>query len=197
MHALAMDRWACHCGRYFHQDPQTEAVVLHPKNIRKPHIDLLLFSPNTVYPFYKLCTMGASDYKLPLTFCCRNEFILFLSQEERENLPWFTDVLLSAALYPVENHISLTYGHSIIWGSQPGTDMHGAYLDLPYPIEGSGFFSCSLSPLRKTRCLQVTLLTETEIRNLIRLGPEKFGEFLYPPEGRPHFLSQRYRTEAF
>ena len=197
MQSSAMDRWASHCGKYFRQDPQTEALVLHPQNSRKPHIDMLLFCPNEIYPFYKLCTMGASDYKLPLTFCCRNEFILFLAPEEKKNLPWFTDVLLSVALYPIENHMALTFGHSILWGRQPETDMQGAYLDLPYPIEGPGFFTCSLGALRKTQCLQVTLLTEAETRELRRLGPEKFCEFLYPPEGRPHFLSQRYRTEQF
>ena len=199
MHPQAMDRWTRHCGLYFHQDPETECMVLHPENSRKPHIDMLLFRPNELYPFYKLCTMGASDYKLPMTFCCRNEWIMFLSPEEnlKNNLSWFSDVLLSVALYPMENHMALTWGHSIVWGRQPETDMVGAYLDLPYPIEGSGFSVCTLGPLKKAQCLQVTLLTEEEIQKLIRLGPEKFCDFLYPQKGKPHFFSQRYRSEIF
>lgn len=172
MQSSAMDRWTNHCGFYFKQDPRTESMVLHPENPRIPHIDMLLFKPRKFYPFYKLCTMGASGYKLPLTFCQRNEFVMFLSPEEdlKKNLPWYSDVLLSFALYPMENHMALSWGHSILWGRQPDTDMQGAYLDLPYPIEGSGFFSCSLGPFRKTQCLQVTLLTEEETQKLISLG---------------------------
>ena len=97
----------------------------------------------------------------------------------------------------MENHMALTWGHSIVWGRQPETDMVGAYLDLPYPIEGSGFSVCTLGPLKKAQCLQVTLLTEEEIQKLIRLGPEKFCDFLYPQKGKPHFFSQRYRSEIF
>ena len=109
---------------------------------------MLLFRPSASLPFWKLCTMGVSDCRLPLTCCSRSEFILFLPEEisGRELLSWYCDVLLSAALYPVKNRLALSPGHSILWGQQPAAE----------------FFS-----------------------------------WLGPSEGRPHFLSERYRSAAF
>ena len=194
-----MDRWADHCGYYFGQDPQTECMVLHPVNHRAFHIDLLLFPPCPALPFWKLCTMGASDYKLPLTFCPRNEFFLFIPESEdlkdQASAMWYCDVLLTTALYPWENHMALSCGHSIVWGTQPGTNMVSAYLDLPFPIPGSGFFRCKLGPVKAINCLQVTLLTRRETDYLVRVGPDAFTDFLYPEKGMPHFLSQRFRKD--
>lgn len=201
MYRSQMDRWAAHCGRCFLAAPEKDCIVLHPRNPRQLHIDMLLFPPNDTYPFYKLCTMGASDYKLPLTLCQRNEFVMFLSDQEDlqqpETLGFFCDVLLSVALYPAENHFTLRFGHSIVWGEQKGTDMHSAFLDLPYPIADPGFKRCRLSMLKETHCLQVTLLTREETERMRSLGPEKFYDFLYPAEGAPHFLCQRFRDSRF
>ena len=194
----AMECWKNHCSFYFRQD-LSDCRVLLSQNPQNPHVDMLLFPPGAAYPFYKLCTMGASDYRLP--FSRPHEFIMFLAREEDlscdQTLMWYRDVLLTVALYPARNHFAVGFGHSIVWGAQPGTDMCSAYLDLPYPIEGPGFFNCRLGPLRKTACLQVTLLTDSETQELIRQGPGKFCDFLYPPEGKPHFLCQRYRSPLF
>ena len=200
MRTEAMDRWAEHCCHYFEQ-PSADCTVLHPTNHRKLHIDMLLFPPNEIYPFWKLATMGASDYKLPLTFCRRNEFVMFISEDrdlrERETLTWYCDVLLSIALYPAENHIVMTAGHSIIWGRQEGTDMFGAFLSLPFAVKDTGFHRCSLGFSRETFCLQATLLTEEECKCLVSIGTQEFFHFLQP-QGQPaHFLSQRYRSQTF
>ena len=201
MRRAEMDRWAAHCSRCFHADDEKDCIVFHPRNHRKLHIDMLLFPPNKAYPFYKLCTMGASDYKLPLTLCHRNEFVMFLSEQEalsqQQTLEFFCDVLLTVALYPAENHFTLNFGHSIVWGKQAGTDMEAAFLDLPYPIQDPGFAKCRLSPVKETRCLQVTLLTREETEQMRTLGPEKFYDFLYPSQGKAHFLSQRFRDSLF
>ena len=200
MRTAAMDRWAEHCGFYFKQDPK-DCIVLHPRNRQKFHIDLLLWKPTEEYPFYKLCTMGASDYKLPLTLCRRNEFVMFIPREENlqdpETLSWYSDVLLSVADYPAQNHLALTFGHSIIWGQQPGTDMFAAYLELPYPIDSPGFLRCRLGFLEETDCLQVVLLTRQETESLLKAGPQKLCDFLYPDHGKAHFLCERYRSNAF
>lgn len=201
MRVSEMDRWTDHCGYFFQQDPAAECIVLHPSNRLNPHIDFLLFRPNSVYPYWKLCTMGASDYKLPLTLCHRNEFIMFIHREEdlenRKILSWYCDVLLSVALYPAENRIAVTFGHSIVWGEKSGTDMWCAYLDFPYPIPQPGFFRCRLGPVKETNCLQVILLTKRETEQLMQKGPEGFYDVLCPGNAPAHFLCERYRSPRF
>lgn len=195
-----MDRFTAHLSRCFRQEDQ-DCIVLHPRGPQKPHIDMLLYRPSEGYPFWKLSTMGASDYKLPLTFCQRNEFVMFIHKDadldNRDTLTWYCDVLLSVALYPAANHLALGFGHSIVWGSQSGTDMTCAYLEQPFPISDPRFSRCRLSFFRQTRCLQVVLLTQEEMNNLFHLGPEKFRDFLAGATAPSHFLSERYRSNRF
>ena len=54
-----------------------------------------------------------------------------------------------------------------------------------------------ISFIKTTVCLQVVLLTREEINRLVEIGPEAFSYYLYPDEGKSHFLSQRKRTEEF
>lgn len=197
MKVQEMDRWARHCNHRFGEN----CIVLHPKNSREPHIDMLLYPADEEYPFWKLITMGASDYKLPMTLCARNEFMMFIDKNvdlhDRETLTWYCDVLLSVALYPVENRMAVTFGHSIVWGKKEGTDMVCAYLELPYPVEDVNFLKCRLGPIKEAMALQVILLTEAEMQQLLRMGPEGFYDFLYPEGADGHFLCERYRSECF
>ena len=55
-----MDKLINHFDYYFEQE---EPKVYHNDNMY-PHIDILRYKPTLKYPFYKLVTMGASDYKL-------------------------------------------------------------------------------------------------------------------------------------
>ena len=63
MNQKEMDKLTKHFDTYFHQ---SDCTVLHPI-VMEPHIDALLYKPNDAFPFWKLVTMGASDYKMPLT----------------------------------------------------------------------------------------------------------------------------------
>lgn len=200
MRLTEMNRYTAHLSRYFQQE-EGDCIVLHPRNHRKIHIDMLLFKPSRELPFWKLSTMGAGDYKLPLTSSQRNEFLMFLPEDtdlsQAETLTWFCDVLLTVALYPMENHIAVRFGHSIVWGEQPGTDMVCACLQLPSPVSDPGFFKCRLGPFKQVSCLQVVLLTRQETEVLQKLGPEKFLDVLYPAEGPGHFLCEKYRSHRF
>ena len=51
-----------HFDRYF---AQTAPKVIHPLEDDGAHVDVLIYEPNESYPFWKLVTMGASDYKMP------------------------------------------------------------------------------------------------------------------------------------
>ena len=57
-----MDKLIKHFDQYFEQK---DCTILHPVVDDGYHIDVLLYEPNKKYPFWKLVTMGASDYKMP------------------------------------------------------------------------------------------------------------------------------------
>ena len=62
MNVKEMNKFTKHCDKYFEQ---TDCMVIHPSTDDKLHIDILLYKPSRKYPFWKLVTMGASDYKMP------------------------------------------------------------------------------------------------------------------------------------
>ena len=103
MNTKEMDKLIKHFDTYF---GQSEPRVLHSDGM-VPHIDVLVYSPNEKYPFWKLCTMGASDYKMPApkqALGNRNEYMMFidpdLNLENREEISWYYNVLLGFANFP-------------------------------------------------------------------------------------------------
>ena len=200
MNTKEMDKLIRHFDTYF---GQSEPMVLHNEGLQ-PHIDVLLYGPNEKYPFWKLCTMGASDYKMPAPVKAlgnRNEYMLFVGAEEdlsdSENAQWYAAQLLEVAMYPISTKSFVTYGHSMEWPLEEEEEMVGAYLEMPQAIENVGILRCNLSFIKTTVCLQVILLTREEIQKLMDIGPEEFSYYLYPDEGKAHFLSQRHRTASF
>ena len=200
MNKKEMDKLIKHFDTYF---GQSEPIVLHNEGMQ-PHIDVLVYKPNEKYPFWKLCTMGASDYKMPAPMKSlgnRNEYMMFVAAEEdmkdRETAAWYASQLLEVAMYGVSTKSFVTYGHSMEWPVEEGEEMVGAYLEMPQVIEDVGVLRCNLSFIKTTVCLQVVLLTREEINRLVEIGPEAFSYYLYPDEGKSHFLSQRKRTEEF
>ena len=77
------------------------------------------------------------------------------------------------------------------------SDMVGAYLEMPQMIQDTGILRCKLGLMKTTACLQVILLTREEIDRKLEIGAEQFSYFLYPEEGRPHYLCERRRSEKF
>ena len=197
-----MDRLIAHFDRYF---KQSDCTVLHAIDGKLPHIDVLLYRPNEAYPFWKLVTMGASDYKMPApkhALGNRNEYMMFVDASEDLTDPvtanWYYAQLQEVARYPMSAGCFFSYGHSVEWGEESGTDMVGAFIEMPQMIDDVGVLRCKLGLLKQVVCLQVILLTRAETNKLLQIGPEAFSEYLYPEDNsRPHYLSQRYRTELF
>ena len=76
-----MDKLIKHFDTYFEQ---SDCTVLHPVVSGKLHIDVLLYKPSEKYPFWKLVTLGASDYKMPKrenTVGQFNEYIMFVDKD--------------------------------------------------------------------------------------------------------------------
>ena len=87
-----MEKFINHCDFYFEQ---SDCTVLHPVIDTGLHIDVLVYKPNTKYPFWKLVTMGASDYKMPAiqnTVGLYNEYMMVVDSDidlsDKEVLKW-------------------------------------------------------------------------------------------------------------
>ncbi len=198
-----MDKLTDHFNKYFEQD---DPLILHQDTDIFPHIDILLYTPNEKYPFWKLVTMGASDYVMPKdkrAIANRNEYMMFVDPQlnlyDKEIVDFYYSSLLDIAYYPVQEGISLTYGHSLEWPESENTDMLGAYIEMPQIIENIGVLRCKLGLFKKVACLQVVLLTKEEIDKLLEVGNYEFSDYLYPEDAskKEHFLSEQYRTNKF
>lgn len=200
MNLKEMDKLQEHCDKYFHQN---NCTVIHPLEM-EPHIDVLVYEPNEAYPYWKLVTMGASDYKMPApgnALGNRNEYMMFIDSSEDMTNPeiqnWYYSKLMEVAFYPISTNSFITYGHSVEWAPNDEEEMVGAYLEMPQVVEDVGVLRCKLSLLKTAICLQVILLNREETKKLLEIGPEQFSYFLYPEEGDCHFLCERSRSNRF
>lgn len=200
MNQKQMDTLTRHFDTYFHQ---SDCTVLHPLEL-EPHIDALLYKPNDAYPFWKLVTMGASDYKMPApknALGDRNEYMMFIDPDEdmtnQEVSNWYFDKLLEIAFYAITSKSFITYGHSVEWAPNDEEEMVAAYLDMPQIIKDVGILRCKLGLMKTAACLQVITLNREETNKLLQIGPEQFSYFLYPDEGKSHFLCERSRSHKF
>jgi len=193
-----MDKLTAHFNQYFDQDSCT---ILHPI-AQNPHIDALLYEPTEKYPFWKMASMGASDYKMPTpkgSLGDRNEYIMMIGPDENMKdlsvANWYYSKLLEIALYPIQNKCFISYGHSLEWPVLAEDETVGAFLDFPQAVENVGVVRCKLSPFKTVVCLQAVLLNQAEIDKLLEIGPQRFSEYIYPEDAsKPHFLCERNRS---
>ena len=192
-----------HFDTYFEQKDST---VLHPIVDNGFHVDVLFYRPTEKYPFWKLATMGASDFRMPgsnKSFGNCNEYIMFIDKSEnlddKEILSWYHNKLVMIASYPKFSNTCISYGHSCEWQNEDEVEeMVAAFIELPQIIPDSSILYCKLGLLKKVTCLQMVLLNKSELDELMKIGPQAFSEYLYPEKmGKPHFLSERHRSEKF
>lgn len=185
---------------------QGDCTVLHPVIENGYHIDVLLYKPTDKYPFWKLITMGASDYKMPPipnTIGRFNEYIMFVDKDEalddKAVVGWYHNMLLMIATYAKQYNTHITYGHSFEWENEdPNDEMVAAFIEFPQIVSDVNMLRCKLNMFKTVACLQVVLLNKAELEMLMEKGPEAFSEYLYPEnEGTPHFLCEKRRSEKF
>lgn len=205
MNVKQMDKFTAHCDQYFGQENER---VFHPVVGGRYHVDVLLYEPTEAHPYWKLVTMGASDYKMPPckpTMGRRNEYIMLVDKDvdmsDKEEGEWYCRKLLIIAGYAHECKTHVTYGHSMEWENEDedeGEEMVGAFLEMPQMFD-FGLFHYQAGPFRKVTCLLVVLLNRSEVDRLLEIGPEKFSEELFPEDEKAptHFLSERRRSEKF
>lgn len=202
MNLREMEKLTAHFDAYF---GQTDSLVLHPAAM-EPHIDTLLYEPTDALPYWKLVTMGASDYRMPqkpAPLSDRNEYIMLVEPSvnlhDAATVNPYLKILMEVALYPQLNQCLVSYGHSLEWEPEDGEEMVGAFLEFPQIIPDPNVLRCKLGLMKTVTCLLVVPLTRPEIDHLLEIGPEAFSEWLFPDdETAPrHFLSELHRTERF
>ena len=198
-----MEKLIKNCDTYFVQD---DCIILHPVVDNGLHIDVLLYKPNDKYNFWKLVTMGASDYKMPAiqnTVGLYNEYMMFVAPDvdltDKEILNWYHNKLLLVATFAYFNKTHITYAHSFEWGNDdPNDEMVAAFIEFPQILETTAVLRCKISLLKTVACLQVVLLNKQELNKLMEIGPQEFSDFLYPEDdSKPHFLSEQHRSDNF
>lgn len=204
MKAKEMDKLIKHFDTYFGQE---EPTVIHPVVDNGLHIDVLMYAPNEKFPFWKLATMGASDYKMPPvqnTVGLNNEYIMFIDSEtdltDNEVLMWYYEKLLTVATFAYYNKTHITFAHSFEWENEfPDDEMIAAFIEFPQIIGTTGILKCKLGLMKTVTCLQVVLLNKKDLEKLMEIGPIAFSDYLYPEEdpSKSHYLSERYRSEKF
>ena len=105
---------------------------------------------------------------------------------------------MEVALYPINEHCHISYGHSIEWPVDTDEEMQGAFIEMPQIIKDPNVLFCKLGLFKTITCLQIILLTRKEIDRLLEIGPEEFSNYLYPENDKPcHFICELHRTEKF
>lgn len=182
-----------HYDKYFRQ---TDAIVLHPCVEEKLHIDALLYKPTDLYPFWKLATMGAGDFAMngKNSLGNRNEYMLFIDpsvdMEVKVTAIKYYDILIRTALFPLENDIFISYGHSLEFADKNNAGVAGIYIEMPQAIEDVGILRCKLSLFKQVICLQVIPLNTQALNQLLKVGNEDFSfSCTYPEKDEePHWL---------
>ena len=189
-----MDKWIKHCDTYF---KQSDCMVLHPTVEMPTHTDILIYAPTEELPFWKLVTMGASDYKMPVKKAQlgdRNEYVVFVDPKEdlkdHALCQRYAAHLWEIALYPVQTKTYITYGHSVEWKPEEGEQIVGAFLEFPQIIPDTGVLRCKLGFMKTVILLQAYLLNREENERLLEIGPEQFSQYIYPDgDEDDHFLN--------
>lgn len=188
-----MIKLAKHYDKYFRQ---TDAIVLHPCAEEKLHIDALLYKPTDLYPFWKLATMGAGEFAMngKNSLGNRNEYMLFIDpsvdMEDKVTASKYYDILIRTALFPLENDIFISYGHSLEFADKNNAGVAGIYIEMPQAIEDVGILRCKLSLFKQVICLQVIPLNTQALNQLLKVGNEDFSfTYTYPEQDEePHWL---------
>ena len=203
MKTKEMDKIINHFDKYFEQ---TDSMVIHPIVDNGFHVDVLLYKPNEKYPFWKLVTMGASDYKMPPIpnpISRYNEYIMFVHSDEdlnnQELVNWYFNKLVMIASFARFNQCHITYGHSFEWqNDDPNDEMIAAFIEFPQIVETVEMLRCKTGLLKTVACLQVVLLNKNDLEKLMAIGSHAFSEYLYPENGdKQHFLSEKQRSARF
>lgn len=187
-----MEKIMAYLDKYLEQE---DCLVLNMNNDGlEMYVEVLLYEPTEKYPFWKLITLGASDYKMPRktkSKARRNEYMLFVDGSVDlmvpKTLQWYYLQLLKIASHAQFRETHLTAGDCVEWLEEEGSAVVGAHLSVPAIIQGGkGHVFCPRL-FKKIVFLQALLATREELDSL-RKGEVKR---LCTKEGTPRYLSKK------
>ena len=187
-----MEKIMAYLDKYLEQE---DWLVLNMNNDGlEMYVEVLLYEPTEKYPFWKLITLGASDYKMPRkakSRARRNEYMLFVDGSVDlmvpKTLQWYYLQLLKIASHAQFHETHLTAGDCVEWLEEEGSSVVGAHLSVPAIIQGGkGHVFCPRL-FKKIVFLQALLATREELDSL-RKGEVKR---LCTKEGTPRYLSKK------
>ncbi|WP_400237154.1 suppressor of fused domain protein [Methanomethylophilus alvi] len=207
MNAKEIEKLTDHFERCF---GQKAATVMRNKAETELPIDILVFAPTGRYPFWKLCTRGASDYRMPKregvrygeTATLQNEYMMFLDptvriEEGSDDWLWYWQILTETAMFPFSNRMGVIATDIIDLGREQDT-MQGVILLFPEVIEDTSILQCRMGLGRNVTCLQVMPVTKRELERRID-GTDADDDWLYSqfyhhdPMRPDRFIAQRER----
>ena len=144
------------------------------------HITTLIFEPTEEMPFWKLCTIGASDYKMPKRDIGlgrkanrRNEYVMFISPETsigQDTSDWLylNSILWATAHSTSKNDINLTVSDTI------DMELDGKYcgivLLLPEIMKSPKICKCYVSKREFISIFQVMPITREQLDKKLEKG---------------------------
>lgn len=191
-----------HYNKYFEQEAQD--MLEFDGNIDESMpIDVIVYKPTQKYPFWKLATVGASDYKMPKhksAIARRNEYVMFLDKyidisPESKEYDWYYKFLMLTAYAPRDLEEFISYAHTIELNDSDNDDNNQesnklpiSLLLMPEVIEDVRILKCKLGLFEKCACLQVMPITKEEYE----LGLKKIEEKIYGKNHEPNsFLARK------
>lgn len=140
----------------------------------------LVFKPTEEMPFWKFCTIGASDYLMPERDIGwgrkanrRNEYMMFLSPDidvSEDTSDWFSlnSLLWSTAEYPFNGKDNLTVSDTIDMGIQG--KYCGTVLLLPEVFKSPSIVKCYVSKHKYISVFQVMPITREQLSKKLEKG---------------------------
>ena len=157
-----------HYNKYFEQEAEDMLEFCGNPNEAMP-IDVIIYKPTKKYPFWKLATVGASDYKMPKhkpAIERRNEYVIFLDKyinisPDSKDYDWYYKFLILTAYSSRDLGEFISYGHTIeLTNDQENWPI--SLLLMPESIQDSRILKCKLGLFDKCAILQVIPITQEE-----------------------------------
>lgn len=169
-----------HYNKYFEQEAQDMLEFGGDVDESMP-IDVIVYKPTQKYPFWKLATVGASDYKMPKhksAIARRNEYVMFLDKyidisPESKEYDWYYRFLMLTAYSAKDLGEYISYSHTIeLTNSQENWPI--SLLLMPEAIQDSRILRCKLGLFDKCAIFQVMPITKEEWEKGFDFLEEKF-----------------------
>ena len=183
-----------HYNKYFEQEAEGMLEYCGDNNEKMP-IDVIIYKPTKKYPFWKLATVGASDYKMPKhkpAIARRNEYVMFLDKyinisPDSKEYDWYYRFLMLTAYSARDLGEFISYGHTIeLTNSQENWPI--SLLLMPEAIQDSRILRCKLGLFDKCAILQVMPISQKEYDE----GFEKIENNIYGENCKPEeFLARK------